>query len=102
MVVRELFVRLGLKTEAASFAEGYATVELLKKGLEIVKEKAQEAKEWIKEQISATAEAGEEAAHTAQRVGLQAQQLQRLAYVGNLSGLSMEQLAHRLQHLART
>src|SRR5579859_4154282 len=101
MVVRQLLVKLGVQTDAASVAEGFAWVEGLKKGLELVAEAAKEASRFMLEQISATAEAGEEASHTSQRLGLHADQLQRLSYVAGLSGVSLDELAVSMQHLAR-
>jgi hypothetical protein len=101
VIIRDLAVRLGLETEAASFAEGFSVVELLKAGLEKVSELAHEAKDWLEEQISATAEAGEQALLMAQRLGLSADQVQKLAYVGATAGVSLEAMQGVMRHLAQ-
>ncbi len=102
MVLRELFVRIGLTPDSASFAEGFATVELLKKGLEVVAEKASEAKEWLQEQVRATVEAGLEAKRASQSLGLQADQFQRLTYAAGASEVSVENLEEGLRHMSRS
>jgi hypothetical protein len=99
--IRELFVRLGLEKDEASFASGYASVEGLRLVYEKFSEKVKEATEWMREQINATAEAGESAKLLAQSTGINAQTLQKLGYVANVSGTSIDALNVGLRHLAK-
>jgi hypothetical protein len=100
MIVRDLFVRLGLEEDSASFAEGFGVVELLKAGLEKVAELATEAVDFLKEQIAATAEAGDAAARMAARLGVTTDVVQKLAYVGKTANLSLEEMQQAFRTLA--
>lgn len=102
MVIRELFVKLGLDKDAASFAEGFATVELLKKGIETVEEMAVRAKEFLVEQVRMTAEAGEAARNLALQTGLSREAVQAYGDVAYLSGISQENLTTALRRFAKT
>lgn len=100
MVVRELFVKLGLEKDSASFAEGFATVEALKAGLEKVAELAHEAVRFLSEQIDKTVEAGVEADRFAQKMGLTTKEVQELAYVGKTAGVTLNDMQVAMRTLA--
>lgn len=101
MVLRELFIKLGLKPDEASFATGFSTVELLKKGLEELKEIAQKVKRFLIEQVEATVEAGKEATLLSQRLGITAKAAQELGYVGKLADVTLEEMTHAMRELAK-
>ena len=100
MDLRSFFLRLGLKTDSAGFAEGMATVEGLKKGLEVVAELANKAVDFLKEQVAATVEAGVEAKRMGEIFGVNAQTFQKLAYSANMSEVSTDALTAATRKLA--
>jgi hypothetical protein len=102
MIIRELFVRLGLDADAASFAEGFAAVELLKGGIEGLVDLVKETVVGFAEQIKKTAEAGDHMKKLAQSTGIGAETLQKLGYAADLADVGTEELATSLFHLART
>ncbi len=101
MILRSLFVSLGLTKDETSFATGLAAVELIKVGLEAVADVAREAKDFLKEQITATVEAGVETKRLAQSMGLQTDEFQRLAYAAKISEVSTDTLRNGLRELAQ-
>lgn len=99
--LRDLFIRLGLSVDAASFAEGLAWEHALEKGAELVKEAFLEVPEFLKESIEKTAEFGEEMEVLAQKTGFGVDAIQKLSYAAQLSHSSAEDLRIGIGHLAR-
>lgn len=100
-VLKEFYIKLGLDADAASFASGTALVNLLEKGLDglvdIVKDAAKAIPEWVKE----VSEMGDHIDEAAQKAGVGRDELQELAYAGQFSSLSMEDVTEGLGHLVR-
>jgi hypothetical protein len=101
MVVRELFTLLGLDVDAQSFAKGQLAAEGVMKALGLLRDAAVKAAEALKETIFGTAEAGDRIKELAERTGVNAQALQRMAYGAKQSGVEMDQLAMAMNFLAK-
>jgi hypothetical protein len=101
MEVRELFATLGLDLDETSFAIG----ELAAQGVTEAMKLMGEAAKWVGEQlidlVAGTAEAADKIDEAAQRAGVNAEQLQRLAYAASFSSISMDELAHTMGLLSR-
>lgn len=101
MILRELFARLGLDVDAQSFAKGQLAVEVVKKGLGLLVDKAVEAVDAFKDNIKETLEYGDATKKAAESIGVGADALQELGHAAKLSGLSTEEMAGFLGILTR-
>lgn len=100
--LRDLFIRLGLSVDAASFAEGLAFEHALEKAAELVVEAVEKIGEAFVEAIASTAEYGEQMVLLSQKTAVGVEEIQRLSYAAGLSGSSAGDLQVGLTHLART
>jgi hypothetical protein len=101
-VLRELVMTLGLDVDTASFAAGQLAAEAVKKAFEGVVDVLKEIPKAYKEMLNSTAEAGHEADELSQRTGIAADTLQEFGYAAGFSGVSMDEMAIALGHLAKT
>lgn len=103
MVVQELFGRLGLQIDEAAFAKADAIFVGLSKSF-IAFGSAAVAGITIAAAAIAkgTADSADHFKKLAQSTGVPAEALQRLSYSANLAGVDSGELAHGLQHLAKT
>lgn len=100
-ILRELFVKLGLNVDEASFAKGQLAADGVKLGMEKLVEWGKAAAEAL---VDVAKEAVETAAHlddTAQAIGIHTDALQELIYAGQQSGLEMEELSKGVLTLSR-
>jgi hypothetical protein len=96
MVIRELLVKLGIEQDSSIF-KSFLAVEALKAGLGTLIAKAQEFRNWM---VQGTVDAGYEAQLYASRLGLTADQTQRLAYVSRMANVTLEEMTHATRALA--
>jgi hypothetical protein len=101
-VLRELTMTLGLDVDAASFAKGQLLAEGIKGAVEGLADFAKEAVRGLGELVKGTAEHAHEIEELRQRTGIAAETLQAYGYAAGLSGVSTEELAIALGHLAKT
>jgi hypothetical protein len=92
MVVKELFAKLGMDLDAASFAEADIAVRTVVKGLEIIGEVAKEAAKGFVELFAKTTEYAGHINDLSERTGLSIQALQELRYAGSLAGVGLDEL----------
>lgn len=101
MLLNELFSRLGLETDAASFAKG----ALAAKGVEFALAKLADAARFVTEQLKeATFGVFEQADNLddlATKTGVSAEALQQLGYAGQFADVSMETIAQSLRILQK-
>lgn len=103
MIVRELFAKLGLDVDEAGFLVAERALAGLQKsfalfGTAVVGGLAVAAAGFAK----TTADAGDAARKLAQRTGVDSIALQEFGYAADLADVSVEQLAHAMQFMART
>ncbi len=98
MVLKELFVSLGLDVDAASFASGAAAVEIVKAGLGKLVEFGKE----VIEHIAGVAEYGAKIKEMAQVTGLSTDELQRLGKAAASEGVDIDAFGHSMVILSRT
>lgn len=103
MVVKELFARLGLEVDEVAFAKGEAAIGALSKGWmafggAVVAGLAVGAAAIAK----TTANAADHVRKLAQRTGVDSIMLQEFAHAADLADVSVEQLAHGMQRLAKS
>lgn len=101
--MKELFAKLGLEIDEAAFSKGEMAIEGLAEGFiafgtAVLGAVAIGAAALAK----STADAASAANRLAQSTGTDLKTIQELGFAGEASGVSMETLAHSLQHLART
>lgn len=96
LTVRELAAKLGLDTDAQSFAKGDAAISLVKFGLEKLVEVAAEAVSKFVEVVQGTAEAGDQIKELSQATGVGAESLQVLANAAKTEGVSIDGMGHSL------
>lgn len=102
MKVADFFIALGLDVDSASVAEGVAAVALVEKALGGLRIIAIEALHGLRELIIGTAEAGDHIKELSERVGVNAEELQRMAYGAEQSGVDMDTLAMAMGRLAKS
>lgn len=102
MILRELFAKLGLDVDAASFAKGELAASIVKASLTKLVDVASETTSKFFEVIQATAEYGKETREAAQATGLTTDSLQQLRGVTGRLGLDISLLDVGLFHLSRT
>lgn len=97
MILRELFVKLGLDVDAQSFAKGQGVVEIVKAGLGKIAEFAQEAAQKIGE----VSERGLKIKEVAIQTNSTTDGLQRLAKAAASNGVDFDGFSGSLKFLAR-
>lgn len=102
MTVTELFAKLGLDVDGASFAKGSLAITGINQGLELLAKVGQFAGKVFDTFIGSVADAGDHAFKTAQKIGISVEALQELEYAARLSDLSAEQLGTSLKFLSRS
>lgn len=101
MVLRELFVALGLEVDEASFAKGQLAASLVEKGLEKLVDVAKEVVESFVENAKEALEYGDKIKKLSQSVGIASDALQELQYAGELADLSAGEMAQSIGILSR-
>lgn len=89
MLLRELFVRLGLDVDAQSFAKGNLAVEVVKTGLRTLVNMGHA----LEKRFEETLEAGDKIKKTSQKIGIATDALQELQYAADLADVSAESMA---------
>lgn len=98
MILRELFVKLGLDVDSASFAEGAAAVEIVKAGLGKLVEFGKD----VIEHINGVSEYGTKIKEMSQITGIATDQLQRLGKAAASEGVDIDSFGHSMVILSRT
>lgn len=101
MVLKELFVKLGLDVDEAAFAKGQLAAGLVEAGLRKVVEIAGEVVHAFAENIKEAIEYGNRIEKTAQSIGIATGALQELQYAGKLADLSAEGMSQSIGILSR-
>ncbi len=101
MIVKELFVKLGLDVDAASFAEGSLAAEALSKGLEAIVDIAQEVARGFVEMFAKTTEYAGQINDMSASIGVGTDALQELRYAAKLNGLGFEEVSQGVRFLSR-
>ncbi len=101
MILTELFVKLGLDTDAASFASGQLAADALKGALGLVADAAKAAGKALVDLTLGTVKTADHIDEIAQSTGLSTDELQELAYAGSFSSLSMEDMAQSIGFLSK-
>ncbi len=107
MVVKELFVKLGLDIDESGFRKADSLLGNLKRGFEEaigrnLFELAKEALHSLFEMVDGTAEAADHIKKLAQSTGVDSIALQEFGYSAELAGVSIDEMAQGLRHLAKT
>lgn len=101
MILRELFARLGLKVDEASFAKGQLAADTVKYSLLAVVKVAEEVAHTFYDGIKDTIEYGDHLDEMSQSVGIATDALQELQYVASFSSISADSMAMSVGHLSR-
>lgn len=101
MLLNELFSRLGLETDAASFAKGALAARGVEFALNKIAEAARFVTNTLKEATFGVIDEADALAKLAQRTGVSAQALQELGYAADLSDVSTEELANGFKFLSK-
>lgn len=101
MLLNELFSRLGLETDAASFAKGQLAARGVEEALHLLGEAARFVTEQLKEATFGVFEQADKLDDLATKTGVSAQSLQELGYAGQFADVSMETIAQSLRILQR-
>lgn len=101
MVLRELFVKLGLSVDEASFAKGQLAANLLTKGIEKLAHWAAEAGHSLVHHANEAIEYGDRIKKASQSVGIASQALQELQHAGELADVSAEEMSQSIGILSR-
>lgn len=101
MILRELFVALGLDVDEAAFAKGQLAAELVKASLFKLYETAKSAVEAFVENTHAVVEYGDRINKTSQTIGIAKDALQELEYAAGLADISSDELSASLTILNR-
>lgn len=99
MIVAELFAKLGLIPDEASFTKGEKLIEHLHTALEAYI--GYEIIKGVGEMVMGVVELGSKLNDTAQKTGIAVDQLQFLGYVAKLNSSSMDSATHAVQRLSR-
>lgn len=102
MLLRELFVKLGLDVDEAAFAKGALAAGLLTAGVMKLAEVALESAGHFVEMVKGTAEAGHEIEKTSQIIGVGTDQLQKLRFAARMTGVEASDLDRAVRLLSRT
>ncbi len=103
MILREVFTKLGLKTDDTAFKKGDKSINKLVVGLKLlagafVAGKAAKAMFGVAKQVAAL---GDDIDKTSRRIGVNAQALQELRFAANLAGASNQDVTKSLRTLAK-
>ena len=111
MIVAELLARLGIVTDDASVRKANAAISGVQQGLQGLQAVTAGfigalglggLVAGFGKAVKATADYGDQTKLLAQRTGVSADAIQKLAYAASLSNVGSEELAVGLQHLAKT
>ena len=102
MILRELFVKLGLNVDEASFAKGQLAADAVKAGLGALVNIATEAVSSFLEFVKTTAEAGKEIHETAQSTGLTTRALQEMRGAAKATGVEVGDMDMALFRMSRS
>lgn len=102
MVVSELFAKLGLAVDEASFRKGEVVLGGLRTALGALGLSVGAAASGIAAMVVKTSQAGDAAVKASARLGITTDAVQELGYAAGLSGSSFEELEGGLARLART
>lgn len=100
MIVRELFAKLGLSVDAASFAVADHMLGAVKSGLGLLVQGAARAGAEMKDVITRTVETASALNDTSAALGVTTEALQELGYAAEQNGSSMEGMADGLRKLS--
>ena len=100
MIVRELFAKLGLSVDAASFAVADHMLGAVKSGLGLLVQGAARAGAEMKDVITRTVETASALNDTSSALGVTTEALQELGYAAQLNGSSLEGMADGLRKLS--
>ena len=101
MVIAELAAKLGLNIDQSGFNAGTAAIGNLKKGLMGLGLALGGVAVGFAAAVKRTADQGDKIDELSQQVGVNAQELQRMAYGAQFSGVSIEELASAMGFLAK-
>ena len=96
MVISEIFTRLGLDLDAASFARGQLAVEGIKLGLASIVGVAERVTRALVGTVEKTLEHADAIDEASQSAGISTDALQELAYAASFSAIGMEGLTQTL------
>lgn len=100
MIVRELFAKLGLSVDAASFAVADHMLGAIKSGLGLIVSGAVKAGEGLAEIVTKTVETASALNDTSVALGVTTDAIQELGYAAQLNGSSVEGMADGLRKLS--
>ena len=100
MIVRELFAKLGLSVDAASFAVADHMLGAVKSGLGLLVSGAARAGEGLAEIVTKTVETASALNDTSIALGVTTDAIQELGYAAQLNGSSFEGMADGLRKLS--
>lgn len=100
MIVRELFAKLGLSVDAASFAVADHMLGAIKSGLGLLVSGAARAGEGLAEIVTKTVETASALNDTSIALGVTTDAIQELGYAAQLNGSSFEGMADGLRKLS--
>lgn len=100
MIVRELFAKLGLSVDAASFAVADQMLGAVKSGLGLLVQGAARAGAEMRDVITRTVETASALNDTSVALGVTTEALQELGYAAQLNGSSLEGMADGLRKLS--
>ena len=100
MIVRELFAKLGLSVDAASFAVADQMLGAVKSGLGLLVSGAVRAGEGLTEIITKTVETASALNDTSVALGVTTDAIQELGYAAQLNGSSVEGMSDGLRKLS--
>ncbi len=100
MIVRELFAKLGLSVDAASFAVADQMLGAVKSGLGLLVSGAVRAGEGLSEIITKTVETAGALNDTSVALGVTTDAIQELGYAAKLNGSSVEGMSDGLRKLS--
>lgn len=101
MLLKELFVSLGLEVDEAAFAKGQLAASLVEAGIKKVVEVGKELIASFAENAKEAIEYGDHIRKTSQQIGIATEALQELQYAGKLSGVSAEEMTASVRILSR-
>ena len=100
MIVRELFAKLGLSVDAASFAVADQMLGAVKSGLGLLVSGAVRAGEGLSEIITKTVETASALNDTSVALGVTTDAIQELGYAAQLNGSSVEGMSDGIRKLS--
>lgn len=100
MIVRELFAKLGLSVDAASFAVADHMLGAVKSGLGLLVSGAVKASEGLAEIVTKTVETAGALNDTSVALGVTTDAIQELGYAAKLNGSSVEGMSDGLRKLS--